>query len=300
MRRQINNIFCATDFSDLAADVITYGIALSREFNAKLFICHVVDFPVISGYGEALAEPIVHQNRFMEYARNEIDRLTGDENVEYQTLVTLGNTIDEIVRQVNEYDADLVITATHGRSGLKRLFLGSVTERLMRMLPCPLLVLRESNVEDTGKKPIKKFPFKKVLVGCDFSPDSDMAFNYGLDTAQDFQSELHLVHVVEPSGYKDLFEVPSEPAEKFKQEVFDMVKEKLEGMVPPDALNWITLKTKLMVGKPYMELIRYAEMNDIDLIALGTRGHGMVEEFLVGSTTDRIIRRSPCPVLSIC
>jgi nucleotide-binding universal stress UspA family protein len=160
-------------------------------------------------------------------------------------------------------------------------------------------VLRGSERAD-DKVALKHFPFKKILVGCDFSVDSDLAFEYSLSIAQEFESELHLVHVVEPSGYKELFKLPQESGEKFKQDLYDMIKEKLKAMVPNDALAWINLQTKLLVGKPYAELIRYAEMQEIDMIALGIRGHGMVEELLVGSTTDRVIRQSPCPVLSIC
>ena len=106
--------------------------------------------------------------------------------------------------------------------------------------------------------------------------------------------------MVEPSGYKDLFKLPQESGEKFKEDLYGMIKEKLNSLVPTEAMAWIKLKTNLLVGKPYAELIRYAEINDIDMISLGIRGHGMVEELLVGSTTDRVIRQSPCPVLSIC
>jgi len=298
MRKQVNNIFCATDFSKLADEVVSYGIALAREFNAKLFVCHVVDFPTVTMYGEAVAGPIEHQNRFMDFAKSEINRLIGDKPIEYQALVTLGNTTEEISRLVNEHHADLVNTATHGRSGLKRFFLGSVTERLMRTLSCPLLVLRGTE-EDSPAAPLK-FPFKRILVGCDFSSDSDLALKYSISMAQEFEGELHLVHVVEPSGYKELFKMPAEPGERLKQDLLDMIKGKLKSMVPEEALNWVTLHIQLLVGKPYAEIIRYAEINDIDLIALGIRGHGMVEDLLVGSTTDRVIRRSPCPVLSIC
>ena len=299
MRRQFRNIFCATDFSEFADVVLAYGVAMARRLEANLYICHVVDLPTVSAYGEAVFDPIEYQQRFMETARREIDRLVGDARVNYQPLVTIGNTTEEISRLAKEYIADLVITATHGRSGLKRFFLGSVTERLMRTLPCPLLVLRGSE-ELSTKSALERFPFKKILVGCDFSADSDLALDYSLSIAQEFESELHLVHVVEPSGYKDLFKMPQQSGEKFKQELYDMIKEKLNDMVPKEALNWIKLETTLLVGKPYAELIRYAEMNGVDLIALGIRGHGMVEELLVGSTTDRVIRQSPCPVLSIC
>jgi len=298
MRKQMNTIFCATDFSKQAQEVVAYGITLAKEFNAKLIVCHVVDFPTVSMYGEAVSGPIEHQNRFMDYAKSEISRLVGDAPIDSQAIVTLGNTTEEISRLVVEFNADLVITATHGRSGLKRFFLGSVTERLMRTLPCPLLVLR--GAEEGAEPALQKFPFKRILVGCDFSSDSDLAFKNSLSMAQEFQSELHMVHVVEPSGYKDLFKMPAESGDKFKEDLFDMIKGRLKSMVPDEALNWLTLNTHLLVGKPYDEIIRYAEINDMDLIVLGIRGHGMVEDLLVGSTTDRVIRRAPCPVLSIC
>ncbi|MDA3896490.1 MAG: universal stress protein [Desulfobacteraceae bacterium] len=298
MRKQMNTIFCATDFSKLAQEVVAYGITLAKEFNAKLIVCHVVDFPTVSMYGEAVSGPIEHQNRFMDYAKSEISRLIGDAPIDSQAIVTLGNTTEEISRLVVEFNADLVITATHGRSGLKRFFLGSVTERLMRILPCPLLVLR--GAEDGAEPTFQKFPFKRILVGCDFSSDSDLAFKNSLSMAQEFESELHMVHVVESNGYKDLFKVPAESGDKFKEDLFDMIKGRLKSMVPDEALNWLTLHTHLLVGKPYDEIIRCAEINDIDLIVLGIRGHGMVEDLLVGSTTDRVIRRAPCPVLSIC
>ena len=298
MRRQINTIFCATDFSKLAEQVVSYGITLARELNARLIVCHVVDFPTVTMYGEAVAAPIEHQNRFMDFAKNEINRLVGDAPIDSQALVTLGNTTEEISRLVADFNADLVITATHGRSGLKRFFLGSVTERLMRILPCPLLVLR--GAEEGAAPESTNFPFQRILVGCDFSTDSDLAFENSLSMAQEFEAELHMVHVVEPSGYKDLFKMSAESGEKFKQDLYDMIKERLQAMVPEEAMNWLTLETHLLVGKPYAEIIRYAEINEIDLIVLGIRGHGMVEDLLMGSTTDRVIRRAPCPVLSVC
>jgi len=299
MRRQFHNIFCATDFSEFAEGVVAYGIAMAKRFEARLYICHVVDLPTVSAYGEAVFDPIEYQQRFMETARREIDRLLDGAGLDYQPLITIGNTTDEISRLAKEYIADLVITATHGRSGLRRFFLGSVTERLMRTLPCPLLVIRGSE-EVTEKTLQQKFPFKKIMVGCDFSRDSELAREYSLSIAQEFESELHLVHVVEPSGYKDLFKLQNGTGEKFKEDLYEMIREKLNALVPREALDWISLHTQLLVGKPYAELIRYADINDIDMTALGIRGHGMVEELLVGSTTDRVIRQSPCPVLSIC
>jgi len=297
MRREIKKIFCATDFSEFAKDVIVYGLILAKEFSAKLYVCHVVDLPSVPSYGKAVAGSVEQQKRFMDYARRQIKRMVTDESVEHIPIVTLGNTTEEISRLVKEHQPDLVITATYGKSELKRFFLGSVTERLLQTLPCPLLVLRAAGKGPQSKR--QKFPFKRVLVGCDFSPDSINALNYVLGFAQEFKIELHLIHIVEPTGYETLFKLPSAPREKFKKELFEMIEKKLHSVVAEKGLNGLNLSTQLVVGKPYEQLIQYAKNNNIDLIALGTRGLGMVEEILVGSTTDRVVRRAPCPVLSI-
>ncbi|MCU0595021.1 MAG: universal stress protein, partial [Desulfobacterota bacterium] len=192
---------------------------------------------------------------------------------------------------------DLAIAASHGRSGLKRLILGSVTERLMRTLPCPLWVVR-SPERGFVSPATEAVQLKKILVGCDFSPDSSLAFEYGLSLAQEFQADLHLAHVVEPPLYDDLIK-PSESRESSRQRLRTTVQEKLNSMIPEEARTWCNPVTALLAGQPHEELIKYALVNDIDLVVLGVRGHSLMESLLVGSTTGRVMRGAPCPVLSV-
>jgi nucleotide-binding universal stress UspA family protein len=298
MRKVINRILCATDFSDVSRAVVPYGIKMAKNLSAKLYVCHVIDLPAISVYGESVFDPITHQQYFIDFARKEMENQLSGEDVNWEPLISIGHTTEEIARFVTENAVDMVVAATHGRSGLKRVFLGSVTERLMRLLHCPLLVLRAEDRE--GLQAVdQRFPFKNVLVGFDFSKDSEEAFRTSLSIAQEFESNLHIVHVVEPTAYKDFLKFPGEPGEPLPKDIHDSLKEGLLKLVPTEAFNWCEIQVKILVGKPYSELIKYAAQNDIDLISLGVRGHGKVEEILVGSTTDRVIRRSPCPVLSV-
>ena len=298
MKTKIHRILCATDFSDVSRMVVPYGIELAAELNAELYVAHVIDLPTISVYGEAVFDPITQQQRFMEFARREIENQLKQASVEATPLITIGHATEEIASMAADYDADLVIAATHGRSGIKRLFLGSVTARLMRMLSCPILVLR--TIEELEKPHRQTIPFKRILVGCDFSEDSDAAVECSVNIAQEFEAELHLVHVVEPTQYKDHLTFPAQTGDPLPADLHDAIKQKLSAMVPADAANWCEeIKTSVLVGKPYAELVRFADLYDMDMIALGVRGHGMVEHLLVGSTTDRVVRRAPCPVLSV-
>jgi len=231
------------------------------------------------------------------YAHKEMTRRMGQESMDWEPLITVGNPANEIARLAADKQIDLTIAASHGRSGLRRLILGSVTERLMRTLPCPLWVVRspEPGFVTPADQAIQ---LKKILVGCDFSPDSSLAFEYGLSLAQEFQADLHLAHVVEPPLYDDLIK-PSESREAFRQRLRKTVQEKLTAMVPEEARTWCNPVTTLLAGQPHEELIKYAAVNGLDLVVLGVRGHSLMETLLVGSTTGRVMRGAPCPVLSV-
>jgi nucleotide-binding universal stress UspA family protein len=298
MRVQFKKILCATDFSDFSNQTVNYGVALAKEFGARLIICHVIDLSSVAIYGEFQLDPVGQQNRIIEDANEQLEALTGDQQVEWEPLITVGKPADEIIRAVEENEIDLVISATRGRSGIKRLILGSVTERLLLTLPCPLLVLR-SPEHDLLKAADQAIQLKKILVGCDFSPDSGQALNHALSLAQEFEAELHLVNVIEapsqPNFLKAEQATPAEIQEDFRQ----LLSQKLKDLVPEEARHWCSPQTNILEGQPYEELAKYAESNGIDMIVMGIRGHGLVKTLFLGSTTDRVVRRAPCPVLSV-
>jgi nucleotide-binding universal stress UspA family protein len=291
---QIKKIICATDFSDLANYAIYYGVSLAREFKAKLYLCHVIDLSSATMYGEAtfgFESQLIHME---DFTHERMKRIMSEHEIEWEPLVATGNAADEVARLAEKNGADMAISATRGRSGLKRLILGSVTEHLMRTLHCPLLTVR--GLEQDQSKEIR---FKRILVGTDFSPDSNLAFEYGLSLAQEFQSELHLVHVLEPPSYRDLPKSVDAESEIIRKKLHEELNKKLEFMVPTDALNWCKPKTTLLAGDPHEELSKYADIQNIDLVVLGVTGHSLVESLFVGSTTERVIRKAPCSVLSV-
>ena len=298
MRVQMKNILCATDFSDFSNHTIPYGVALAKEFDARLYICHVIDLSSIAIYGEFQLNPVDQQNRIRKQAAEQLDQIIGEQPVKWEPLITVGHTADEVSRLAEEKEIDLVIAATRGRSGLKRLILGSVTERLMRVLSCPLLVVHSPEHEFVN--PVsQEISLNKILVGCDFSPDSDLAFQHALSLAQEFEADLHLVHVIEPSVSSELLKPDKTLSAEIQRGLHQRFTEKLITMIPEEARNWCTPETRILEGQPYEALVRYAETNAMDMIVLGVRGHGLVKTLLLGSTTDRVVRHTACPVLSV-
>jgi nucleotide-binding universal stress UspA family protein len=140
---------------------------------------------------------------------------------------------------------------------------------------------------------------KKVLVPTDFSDSARHAFSYGLSFAREYKAELVLLHVVEnlTVGYaSDLFPVPM--AEVF-QEISGYARTELAKLAEEAKQKGVGVSDVVAQGKPSAEIIRYAAENDVDMIVLGTHGKGMLDQALFGSTTERVVRRAPCPVLTV-
>ena len=294
MTQRFTSIICPTDFSELSDQALTYGLELAEEYGATLSAVHVIDLSTASMYGEFLLDPQDIQAQIENYAVEHIGELVGNRNVKWEVLIAMGNPAEETARLALKKRADLAVTATHGRSGLQRLLLGSVTERLMRPLPCPLLVVPGEAMQT---KP--KAGYRRIMVGCDFSPDADLAVSYAFDLATEFDSDIHLVHVIEPERFKDMLRKEGEPTTESRQMLRDRLTGKLAELIPQGAYKKCEPKVTLLAGQPHEELTKFAVINDVDLIVLGVHGRGFVESLLVGSTTDRVVRTASCAVLSV-
>jgi nucleotide-binding universal stress UspA family protein len=140
---------------------------------------------------------------------------------------------------------------------------------------------------------------KKVLVPTDFSESARHALTYGTSFAREYSAELTLLHVVEnlTVGYaSDLFPVPMQ--EVF-QEISGYAKTELAKLGATAREKGVTVIEQVAQGKPSAEIIRFAREAEIDVIVLGTHGKGMLDQALFGSTTERVVRRAPCPVLTV-
>ncbi|MCF8076662.1 MAG: universal stress protein [Desulfotignum sp.] len=323
MRIIPKKIMCAVDFSEFTNLTLSYGQALAKEFEAHLTLCHVVSNMVLmSSAGQAyIASEKIEAERRQD-AASRLEDIGKTLDMDCDTMVTTGHPADELARIAEETDVDMVVAATHGGSGVKRFLVGSVTDRLVKTLSCPVLVLHGKAEPDVLPGDRKKL-LTRILVGCDFSPDSSLAFQYGLSLAQEFETQLFLAHVVRPtehvefssadyikvqegdylgwnrSDYLGLTRQANDPDAQRNDALRERLERQLARMVPEESRHWCTPVTAVLQGEPYQELLTFAEKNQVDLIVLGVRGHSLLEKFLVGSTTERVISRAGCPVLAV-
>lgn len=140
---------------------------------------------------------------------------------------------------------------------------------------------------------------EKILVPVDFSEYSKMALDYSIEFSKKFNSELILIYVIEPIVYPSDFGLGQIPINQVDFEIQTKAEEELkkliEEKVPSDVKASFIVKT----GKPFLEIINAAQELNCDLIIIATHGHTGIEHILFGSTAEKVVRKSPVPVLTV-
>jgi nucleotide-binding universal stress UspA family protein len=144
---------------------------------------------------------------------------------------------------------------------------------------------------------IKQFQgFKKIILTTDFSDPSDNASSYAFSMAKHYDATLHIVHVVDTSCGDEDLDLPSLALEK---EMVDLAEAMLEKKFSRRLHKLPKHKTVVLLGIPHEMIIDYAKKIKADLIVMGTYGKSGLGRVLLGSTTERVMRRVHCPVLPI-
>jgi nucleotide-binding universal stress UspA family protein len=282
-------ILCPVAQSHETDEGLHYAIALARSYSAKLFVLTCRDeLPIDAGESEEAMR--VSIKRAMEHSFIRFPGMA--DHIDWE-LVVLRSTrpSDSIKREAENKNVDLIVMSSH-RQPSAAVLLGSTAEAISRTAPCPVLVTRGGQLDH--RSAIGSSDFKKLLVASDFSRDSELALRYGLSLAQENQSELHLLHVMSASK--------SESGEiawtaQTEEGPYHMAARRLHESVPAEVHLWCQVTHTVRAGTPYREIVSYAVEHEIDLICIGANGQGSKLGTLFGSNTERVLRRSPCPVL---
>lgn len=140
---------------------------------------------------------------------------------------------------------------------------------------------------------------KKVLVPIDFSDYSKSALKYAISLTKIFNAEIILIYVVEPVIYPPDFSMGQIAIPTVTSEWDERAKEELNKLAKTEFTDAANVKTIVKTGKPFVEIIETAREENIDLIIIATHGHSGVEHILFGSTAEKVVRKAPCPVLTL-
>jgi len=284
---RIERILCPTDLTPDSKTALRYAVALAQAYDAQLIQIYCQNSS--DNPGTLKGKPADLLEAAMREQANQKDvKALGWKSI----IVSCDDPGDCITREASRHRADLIVMRSRRRPHRAAL-LGSVAESVCRTAPCPVLVMH-ADERDWINESGRKIGLKKLLVAYDFSDHSELALKLGLSVAQEYQAELHLLHVLPPFTLEEP-EISWYPMGK--EGVYHKAARRLQKAVPDEAHLWCRIKNVICEGQPYREIIHYAQQNEIDLVCLGAQGVGFGLMTLFGSNVDRVLRQASCPVL---
>jgi len=286
-------ILIATDFSTTADSAEKLGFKLARRLGAELHVLHV---RVI------LEDPLMAEEKQLEIERlmasaDDATKAAFDRTLDTTTeftvqthLVRSISAAEAITETASELGCDLIVMGTHGRRGIKHFLLGSVAEHVVRTVPIPVLTVRPG-IELPDRA------VRRILVPFDFSDQSGNAARIAGDWADAFGAEITLLHVVEPVVYPEIYSI-NVVSDDVMTRLRDRATEALDQSAE-EILGDRPVSTTVLIGRAADAIVAEAQPENFDLVVMGTRGLSGLEQLVLGSVAEAVLRRCPVPLLTV-
>ena len=289
-RISFKSVLFLTDFSEPSEAALPFAITIARAYGAKVHGFHVL-LPTPSAYTtpEFTVAAIEAEE---ESAQSGLQRLESQlAGIPHEASVERGEAVwPSVERIIQDAKIDLVVLGTHGRTGARKLLLGSVAEEMFRRLAVPVLTIGP----DVRTRAHNDARFRRVLFATDFSPHSLAAWPYAVSLAQENQARLVLLHVVPEEKISEaavLGEIPK-----------GSPLSRLNALLPKEADLWCRPESVVEYGDAATRILEEARNRGADLIVLGVRdvsGHLGAATHLGRATAHRVVAHAPCPVLTV-
>ncbi len=203
---------------------------------------------------------------------------------------------DEVCRFAQTIPADLVVMPTHGRTGLKHVFLGSTAERIIQHSSCPVLVTRGKALHSNNGS---RFRIKTILVPLDFSKCSQEGLRYAIAFASEFEAKIILLHAtylgyIYSSEGTALYDITG-----LQKAAREKAEHKMRKLVNAVNFTGVKFETVFTEGSPVLDICAFAKDHDVDLIITSTHGLTGFKHVLIGSIAEQVVRHAPCSVLVV-
>lgn len=286
---EVRRVLFPSDLSPASELAFAHARLLAQRYQARLTIYHALEVPTAEYARWGADHDVEFRARLGEAARQQLGRRfspRGEHEVVVDTTVSAPSLLVDaaLLALIRDRRPDLVVMATHGRTGLARAFIGSVTEQVVHNAGCPVLCVRPD-----GR--ISKMPYERILVPTDLSQQSRRAFTWAASLARVLGAEVAGLYVPPAPSVATLSGLAPAPPVPAAGDLRAFYSAEFEG-----------LRLQVQVaepGRPWAALVAAAEEGATDLIVMSSRGHDSVGDRILGSTTDRVLRHSPVPVLVV-
>lgn len=284
----IDRILWPTDLSEGAARAFPQAAALAEWHDAELHILHVAE----EGSEETETFPLSEGTlgNYLPAGKDSGPPLDLQSMSIHQEQRHGAAPAETIVSYADDEAIDLVVMGTHGKRGLRRLLIGSVTEEVVRTAPCPVFTVRAAD----GHTPARTV--RNILAPVDFSDASTLAVRHAKELALTYGSQVTLLHAVEEAVYPSAYGVEAAPLPN--PNIVDRVEKSLANMAR-DEIGYEHVMVEATIGYAPSVILDHAETADIDLIVIASHGRTGLERMLLGSVAERVVRRAPCPVFVV-
>ena len=271
------NVLCPVDFSDCSAAGVRYAAAVARCQTARLTVLHADRFSAPPYFTQSQVAQLAEQaKQWRAGAKTSLEEFiraaVGAELPETTWRVVENDPHEAIMGTADAIHADLIVMGTHGRSGVNRLLLGSVAEEVLRMARIPLLAVR------TGLSRVE-IPARRVLCPVNHSPEARRALDLATLVAACFGASVTVLRVGQPRQSGTIPDLHSwiSDAQRMRCRIDEVTRE----------------------GNVAQETVMAASESNCDLVVIGARHHRFLDGTLLGTTTERVVRHNPCPVMVV-
>jgi nucleotide-binding universal stress UspA family protein len=283
-----DSILLPVDGSEHAAKIVHHAAELAQWTDATIQTVFVADttrdsVTVVDGNVVDALEREGEQ--IVSDVASKLDTLS----VEHGTDIVQGSPAPTIVDYAERYDYDLIVLPTHGRTGISRYLLGSVTEKVVRLSDVPVLTARMQPDEQL------RFPYEDILVPVDGSPASTAAAEHGLALAAILDAAVHILAVVDETslGPDVRSAIPADERDRPAIEAVEDVDARAE------QYDLSSVQTYVEHGSPAAVISEHIGTNDIHAVVMGSSGRRGVDRILLGSVAEKTVRAAPVPVITV-
>jgi nucleotide-binding universal stress UspA family protein len=305
----LQRILCPVDLSDSSAAAAAQAAALGRTHRATVAYLHVIEVNLQPGTLVPL--PLVDLDRLQEDLAKALgdflDQAAGPD-ASREEIVKVGPAVATILQEAEHRHADLIVIGTRGRSGLKQMVLGSTAERVVEYAPSPVLTVPPGAAEAARRA---AGAFRRILCATDFSDTARAALDLAVQVAAASDGDLLLLHVVETLTEEEARMVAhyrvAEYIQYRREDALERLRAVAAALVPDHAGAGPHSETasaarepqvRIELGAPAKIILEVAKETGADLIAMGRQGRGGLALEWFGSTTQTVVRRAQCPVLT--
>jgi nucleotide-binding universal stress UspA family protein len=276
------------DFSDVSEKALHHAVAIARRYGAKFYLVHIVSS---SGFYLAGHECVVQATDLaLREGRDLAARLVENgvlAGLSHEVVVANGNIWEELRHIATAKRVDLIVTGTQGRTGLRKIVMGSTAEDISRHASCPVLTVGPCAPSD----PWAHAALHHILYPTDLSSESAQALPYAISLATGHKAKLMLLHVVD--------QITGE-ARHDEQRVIAALEDRMRELLPSSPrLNELGLEVEVTEGPVGETILDVATQKSSDLIIMGLKSAAAFVDHLVWSHAYKIVCEACCPVLTI-